>query len=69
MAWGRLFAGMLLLVVFYLALIGELAFLDFLIYASFSFLFVQKTGAPKAVETEKRDWVDQTIKELAPSLP
>ncbi len=61
---------MLLLVVFYLAMIGELAFLDFLIYASFSFLFIQKTGSSKKVESvQEKDWLDQTIKALAPSLP
>ena len=65
MTWGRLFAGMLLLVVFYLAVIGELVFLDFLIYASLSFLFIQKTQAKE----EQNDWVEETVKELAPSLP
>lgn len=68
MAWGRLFAGMLLLVVVYLALTGQLAFLDFLIYASLSFLFVQKAGPSKAAE-RGQGWMEDTLKELAPSLP
>jgi len=67
MAWGRLFAGMLLLLVVYLALTGELAFLDFMIYASLSFLFVQKTSA--STKAAQRDWVEETVKELAPSWP